>query len=56
MRPSDLPVLLGSAQRLHQDTGWKPHLSMEQTLDDILSDWRLRVAQEHATAKGQDRA
>lgn len=43
MRPSDLPVLQGSAQRLHADTGWQPSLTMEQTLDDILADWRQRV-------------
>jgi len=44
MRPSDLPVMLGSAQRLQEDTGWQPTLSMQQTLRDILEDWRERVA------------
>jgi len=44
MRPSDLPVMLGSAQRLQDDTGWQSSISMQQTLDDILDDWRERVA------------
>jgi len=48
MRPSDLPVLLGSASRLHEDTRWQAQLSIDQTLDDILADWRHRVAADTA--------
>jgi GDP-4-dehydro-6-deoxy-D-mannose reductase len=55
MRPSDLPVLLGSADRLMQDTGWQPRMAMTQTLDDILDDWRARVSPAPGTtSKGHE--
>jgi GDP-4-dehydro-6-deoxy-D-mannose reductase len=57
MRPSDLPVLQGSADRLQQHTGWSPDIAMNRTLDDILDDWRERVAQQHdARSKGHERS
>jgi GDP-4-dehydro-6-deoxy-D-mannose reductase len=42
-RPVDTPVLLGSASRLRDATGWEPVISLERTLDDVLEDWRARV-------------
>jgi GDP-4-dehydro-6-deoxy-D-mannose reductase len=43
-RPIDLPVLRGSAAKLAADTGWTPHYSLTQTLDDVLADARLRMS------------
>jgi GDP-4-dehydro-6-deoxy-D-mannose reductase len=43
MRPSDVPVLLGSAERFHRDTGWEPQIPFEQTLRDLLDYWRDRL-------------
>ena len=40
LRPSDTPVLLGDASRLHTATGWEPQIPFEQTLDDLLTYWR----------------
>lgn len=40
LRPSDIPKLLGSAAKLTARTGWQPQISLEQTLSDILDDWR----------------
>jgi GDP-4-dehydro-6-deoxy-D-mannose reductase len=48
-RPSDLPVLSGDATRLHSCTGWKPEYAIKTTLDDILADWRARLAAEAAS-------
>jgi len=45
MRPSDVPVLLGSAERFHKDTGWQPRIPFEQTLRDLLDYWRDRLSQ-----------
>ena len=45
LRPVEVPVLRGSYDRLHQATGWKPEISIEQTLTDLLEDWRVRVAE-----------
>jgi GDP-4-dehydro-6-deoxy-D-mannose reductase len=44
MRPSDVPRRVGDASRLRSRTGWEPQISFEQSLLDILNDWRQRVA------------
>jgi GDP-4-dehydro-6-deoxy-D-mannose reductase len=43
LRPSDVPVLVGDPTRLRAATGWEPRISLEQTLRDLLEDWRRRV-------------
>lgn len=43
-RPVDVPVLIGSAAKLQRATGWSPVVSWEQTLNDVLDDWRARVS------------
>ncbi|MDA1168933.1 MAG: GDP-mannose 4,6-dehydratase [bacterium] len=43
MRPSDTPVLIGDIQKIIAATGWKPEISLETSLKDILEDWRSRV-------------
>ena len=35
MRPSDVPLFVGSAQKLHDRTGWKPEISLAQSLRQI---------------------
>ncbi|QXC62830.1 GDP-mannose 4,6-dehydratase [Aquihabitans sp. G128] len=45
LRPVELPVLRGSHERLSAATGWQPEISIEQTLTDLLADWRRRVAE-----------
>ena len=44
LRPNDTPILVGSPARLQADTGWKPEVSFEQMLDDLLDYWRGEVA------------
>lgn len=44
LRPADLLVLRGDPTRLQERTGWTPRHSMEQTLGDVLDDWRQRLA------------
>jgi len=39
----EVPVLRGDPGRLVEATAWKPEVSLEQTLADVLSYW-----QEHA--------
>ena len=43
MRPSDNPLVLGDASRLRAETGWRPEIPIEQTLQDLLDWWRARV-------------
>lgn len=40
LRANDLPILLGSPAKLHHDTGWKPAISFDRMLDDLLAYWR----------------
>ncbi|MDD5747678.1 MAG: GDP-mannose 4,6-dehydratase [Actinomycetota bacterium] len=42
-RPSDIPVVLGDARRIREETGWKPEIPLEKTLADTLSYWRSCV-------------
>jgi len=42
-RPSDVPLLVGDHGRLTADTGWVPEMAIDQTLTDILEDWRAQV-------------
>jgi GDP-4-dehydro-6-deoxy-D-mannose reductase len=41
-RPNDLPMVVGDASRLREATGWKPEISFDQMLDDLLAYWRRR--------------
>ncbi len=50
MRPSDVPILIGDASRFQADTGWAPRYTLEQSLRDVLADWRHRVRQDHTNA------
>lgn len=42
LRPSDVPVLQGDCSKFRKDTGWKPEIPFEQTLEDIMDYWRER--------------
>ena len=44
LRPSDVPAQVGDPSRLRAATGWEPRIPLEETLSDLLSDWRARVA------------
>jgi len=43
LRPSDVPVLVGDPSKIRADTGWAPGIPLEQTLRDLLEDWRRRI-------------
>ena len=44
LRPSDNPIIAGDRSRIGSDTGWEPHIPIQQTLDDLLDYWRARTA------------
>ncbi len=43
MRPSEVPLVVCDYGKLHACTGWKPTIAFEQSLADVLDDWRTRV-------------
>ncbi len=51
LRPSDNPVVLGSPARIAGETGWRPEISIEQTLSDLLAFWRATVAEEQSARR-----
>lgn len=40
MRPNDVPVVVGDSSRLNAATGWRPDITFDQMLDDLLRYWR----------------
>ena len=44
MRPSEVPIQYADCSKLRAATGWGPEIPFEQTLADLLDDWRRRVA------------
>jgi len=40
MRPVDIPVLRGDAERLRQATSWAPQIPLATTLADVLDSFR----------------
>jgi GDP-4-dehydro-6-deoxy-D-mannose reductase len=43
VRPLEVPVQYCDCSKLRAATGWRPEIPFEQTLSDILDDWRRRV-------------
>lgn len=43
LRPSDVPVLRGSREKIENAVGWRPHIPLERTLADLLDYWRQRI-------------
>jgi GDP-4-dehydro-6-deoxy-D-mannose reductase len=43
IRPLEVPIQYPDCSKLHDATGWKPQIPFEQTLRDVLDDWRARV-------------
>lgn len=41
-RPADVPLIYGSAEALRRDTGWEPQIPFEQTVREVLGEWRGR--------------
>ncbi|MBC8163044.1 MAG: GDP-mannose 4,6-dehydratase [Roseiflexaceae bacterium] len=40
MRPADVPRVVSNCSLFRDHTGWRPQIPLEQTLRDILDDWR----------------
>lgn len=44
VRPIEIPELYGSYAHLQARTGWQPEVPLEQSLHDVLSEWREKIA------------
>jgi len=43
MRPSDVPILWGDSSKFRAETGWRPEIPFEKTMEDLLNYWRENV-------------
>lgn len=43
IRPSDVEILYGDSTKFKEQTGWKPQIPFERTLEDLLNYWRERI-------------
>lgn len=43
MRKSDNPISIGNHKKFSKATGWKPKISLDQTLQDSLIYWRTKI-------------
>src|SRR5437773_3360008 len=43
LRPSDVPILRGSREKIETTLGWRPTIPLETTLTDLLEYWRRRI-------------
>ena len=43
LRPTDVECIAGNSARAHQDLGWAPVISWDDTLNVVLNDWRSRI-------------
>ena len=46
LRPSDVPTLRGSAQKIQDAVGWTPRIPLEHTLVDLLEYWRQQIGRQ----------
>lgn len=44
LRSADLPYLVGDPSAIMRDTAWKAAIRLERTLDEVLEEWRVRLA------------
>ncbi len=44
LRPSDVEVLHGDCSAFRKETGWKPEISFEKTMNDLLNYWREKTS------------
>ena len=44
LRPSDIPILVGNASRIRDEVGWRPRISLADSLRDTLEWWRGQFA------------
>ena len=43
IRPVDVPIIEADITKLNQATGWRPIIPIQQTIQDTLDYWRIRV-------------
>lgn len=45
VRPTDLPIIVGSNKKIFDDTGWENEFSLKKSLKDIFDYWRSQLTE-----------
>lgn len=48
LRPSDVPVIEADTKKIYNAVGWRPVISLKQTVQDTLDYWREEIRRENA--------
>jgi len=43
LRPTNVPVIVADCTKIREQTGWRPKIAFEQSLQDVLDYWREQV-------------
>jgi GDP-4-dehydro-6-deoxy-D-mannose reductase len=43
VRPRDNRVIVGSNAKIQNEVGWKPRISLEKAVQDVVEDWKRRL-------------
>lgn len=46
VQKNDVPIQIGDARKLNQLTGWRPQISLKQSLSELLDSWRQKIKSE----------
>ena len=46
IRPVDVPIIEADISKIKEATGWEPQIPLEQTIDEVLADWRRKEAED----------
>lgn len=46
LRPSENKEIIGSYDKIHQKTGWRPEITIEQSITDLLDYWKMKISAE----------
>ena len=47
LQANDVPFQVGSAGLMQREFGWQPQIALQQSLQDLLNDWREQVKSSH---------
>ena len=56
IRPKEVSVIQGDSTRITQETGWRPLISLDMTIRDLLDYWRKRVNDDGAIENSKRKA
>ena len=54
LRPTNVPVIVADCTRIREQTGWRPTIPFEDSLQDVLDYWRERIKKDKGGINGKE--